>query len=223
MNSSEKESEVKNIFNQEFGFKTGNPFGAFSSDTTPENNSITPIKRINGYDSAMLNKANFDNAETQDLSIDFRVREKEDLIKDLDEKIKQAETYGTSNEALGLRAKRQRILQELSTLRQQQVYGGSRFRKNNFSHDHIRYKMPLLYKINRFVSRYILARISKKVKSVVTLSDSLEQLSDISKSVDELIDMNVPYGEKIQNYEKLTAYLSRANTIHSQIAKTLRQ
>ena len=61
------------------------------------------------------------------------------------------------------------------------------------------------------------------MKSVVTLSDSLEQLSDISKSVDELIDMNVPYGEKIQNYEKLTAYLNRANVIHSQIAKTLRK
>ena len=64
-------------------------------------------------------------------------------------------------------------------------------------------------------------KISKKVNSVVTLSDSLEQLSQISKSVDELVDMNVPYGEKVQNYEKLTEYLNQANMIHSKITKSM--
>jgi hypothetical protein len=66
-----------------------------------------------------------------------------------------------------------------------------------------------------------LARLSKKIKSVVTLTDSLEQLSEINKSVDELIEMNVPYGEKSKNYEKLTSYLSQANQIHSKISKSL--
>jgi hypothetical protein len=59
------------------------------------------------------------------------------------------------------------------------------------------------------------------VNSVVTLTDSLEQLSQISKSVDELVDMNVPYGEKGQSYEKLTEYLNQANLIHSKISKSL--
>lgn len=53
------------------------------------------------------------------------------------------------------------------------------------------------------------------------MSDSLEQLSEISKSVDDLVDMNVPYGEKVQNYEKLTEYLNQANMIHSKISKSL--
>ena len=83
--------------------------------------------------------------------------------------------------------------------------------------------MPVLYKIQEFISRHILAKVSKKINSIVTLNDSLEQLSDISRSVDELIDLNVPYGEKIQNYEKLTEYLNRANSIHSKISKSLRK
>ena len=83
--------------------------------------------------------------------------------------------------------------------------------------------MPVLYKVQNFISRNLLAKISKKVNSVVALSDSLEQLSNISKSVDELIDMNIPYGERVQNYEKLTQYLSKANSIHSKISQSLRK
>ena len=93
--------------------------------------------------------------------------------------------------------------------------------KRQLTHNSLKERMPVIYKIQDFISRHILARISKKIHSVVTLSDSLEQLSEISKSVDELIDINVPYGEKVQNYEKLTEYLNQANVIHSKISKTL--
>ena len=55
----------------------------------------------------------------------------------------------------------------------------------------------------------------------MALSDSLEMLSGINKSVDELIDMKVPYGESLENYQKLTSYLYKANKIHSQILKSM--
>ena len=177
---------------------------------------------MNGYDSAILNKTNFESAEDEELSIEYRIKEKESIIKDLDSKIKIADNYGTQNEALGLKAKKQRILQELDTLRKQQMYGGRVLgEKKQFSHREFKEKMPVIYKIQSFISRQILARVSKKVHSVITLSDSLEQLSQISKSVDELVEMNVPYGEKVQNYEKLTEYLNQANMIHSKISKSM--
>ena len=90
-----------------------------------------------------------------------------------------------------------------------------------FSHEKFKQKMPVIYKVKDFISRHILARLSGKIKSIVTITDSLEQLSEINKSVDELIEMNVPYGEKAKNYEKLTAYLNKANQIHSKISKTM--
>ncbi len=216
-----------NIFSRDYNFSAVNPFSNnFDSSSQPAKEIKTqpatnPIKRINGYDSAILNKTNIEESEGEDLSIDYRIREKESVVKDLDAKIKVADNYGTQNEALSLKAKRQRVLQELDTLRKQQMYGGRVLGEKQAFHQSFKEKMPLIYKIQEFISRQILSRVSKKVKSVVTLSDSLEQLSEISRSVDELIDMNVPYGEKVQNYEKLTEYLSQANMIHSKISKSL--
>ena len=228
MDGSGKNQKILNIFsqNQDSAKTESNPFGSTSINKDFIVNTQPPkqTKRLNGYDSTILNKANFDNTESRDLSLDYRIKEKEQILKDLDERIKQAENYGTQNESLGLRAKQQRILQELSSLQKEQVYGTVYIGKNEkFSHSAFKRKMPVLYKIQEFISRYILAKISKKINSIVTLNDSLEQLSDISRSVDELIDLNVPYGEKIQNYEKLTEYLSRANSIHSKISKSLRK
>lgn len=215
-----------NIFSRDYNFSAVNPFsGNFDPEKVqtqmPSSSATNPIKRLNGYDSAILNQTNFNEPEGEELSIDYRIKEKEAVVKDLDAKIKVADNYGTQNEALGLKAKRQRILQELDTLRKQQMYGGRVLGENVPYHQAFKEKMPLIYKVQSFVSRQILAKVSKKVNSVVTLSDSLEQLSKISKSVDELVEMNVPYGEKVQNYEKLTEYLNQANVIHSKISKSL--
>ena len=229
-NSSNNNKVSGNIFSQKYNFSPVNPFsGNFNPDQISQNVQpqkaepvANPVKRLNGYDSAILNKTNFESAEDEELSIEYRIKEKESIIKDLDSKIKIADNYGTQNEALGLKAKKQRILQELDTLRKQQMYGGRVLgEKKQFSHREFKEKMPVIYKIQSFISRQILARVSKKIHSVITLSDSLEQLSQISKSVDELVEMNVPYGEKVQNYEKLTEYLNQANMIHSKISKSM--
>jgi len=53
------------------------------------------------------------------------------------------------------------------------------------------------------------------------MKEALEKLSNINLSVDELIKMQVPYGETIDRYEKLTAYLNKANVIHSQISRNV--
>ena len=227
MDSSSNNNKIGgNIFSQKYNFSEVNPFSADFNpqEVKPTQNTTAtnPIKRLNGYDSAILNKTKYDEAETEDLSLEYRIKEKESIIKDLDSKIKVADNYGTQNEALGLKAKKQRITEELNTLRKQQMYGGRVLgEKSQAYHESFKQKMPIIYKIQSFISRQILAKVSKKVNSAVTLSDSLEQLSEISKSVDDLVDMNVPYGEKVQNYEKLTEYLNQANMIHSKISKSL--
>jgi Cu/Ag efflux protein CusF len=224
MSGNENNKLNNNIFSQGFGFKSVNPFDAASASFTQNFNQIPKAqRRLNGYDSTILNKANFDQVQEPDLSMDFRIKEKETILKELDEKIKLSDNYGNQGESLSLKAKRQRIYQELNTLKKQQIYGSQGLSEDKFSHNTLKYKMPVLYKINDFVSRHILSKVSKKINSVVALSDSLEQLSDISKSVDELVGMNIPYGEKVQNYEKLTQYLSQANAIHTKISKTLRK
>ncbi len=223
MNSSGNKNQIgSNIFSREYNFSNVNPFNTDLTVEPANSRDVvqTSTKRINGYDSAILNNTNTERVEEENLSLEYRIKEKESAIKELDSKIKTADTYGTQNEALGLKAKRQRISQELTMLRKQQMYGEKTL-SDNFSHEKFKQTMPLIYKIQHFVSHKILAKLSKKINSVVTLSDSLEQLSEISKSVDELVEMNVPYGEKAKNYEKLTSYLNQANVIHSKISKSL--
>lgn len=211
-----------NIFKRDVKLTSGNPFES-SNQIAQIHFTPKPAKRLNGYDSTILNNSNSDGVEEPELSIDYRIKEKETVLKDLDEKIKLADNYGTQNEALGLKAKKQRLTEELNNLQKQRMYGGRVLGQTQTLNEQFKQKMPVLYKVQNFVSRNILAKVSKKVNSVISLSDSLEQLSDISRSVDELVDMNIPYGERVQNYEKLTQYLSKANAIHSKISKSLRK
>ncbi len=55
------------------------------------------------------------------------------------------------------------------------------------------------------------------------MKEALENLSSINTSVDELVNLQIPYGKKIERYEKLTAYLNKANVIHAQITKNMNE
>ena len=135
MDESRQNREVSgNIFSQQYKPTAANPFGNGFNIAKPSDsvqNKAVPVtnphsKRLNGYDCAILNQTNFEDnvSDTEELSIEYRIKDKESQVKDLDARIKVADNYGTQNEALGLKAKRQRLLQELDTLRKQQMFGG---------------------------------------------------------------------------------------------------
>lgn len=168
--------------------------------------------RLNGYDINILNDKTLPEGDNEKLKIEYKITEKQHALSELNGKIKNAELYGTQNEVLSLRVKKQRLEQELFELNKENSS------KNNFKKT---MDIPWIRKTKNFVSRNVLAKVSKKFNSIVFLGDSLEKLSEINKSVDELFEMNVPYGEKKENYEKLTQYLYQANQIHSQISKTM--
>ena len=145
--SGQKNSINTNIFTEKFGFSPVNPFSAKNMVSFTQN----PQKRLNGYDSTILNNSKFDGAEEQELSIDYRIKEKELAIKNLEEKIKLADNYGTQNEALGLKAKHQRYLDELSNLEKQRAYSGRVLGdKEKILHETLKEKMPFIYNCATF-------------------------------------------------------------------------
>jgi len=83
-------------------------------------------------------------------------------------------------------------------------------------------KNSVLSKTKDFLANKVLAKISKNFHHSQEMKATLEKLSSINANVDELITMQVPYGETISRYERLTAYLNKANVIHSQISKDLK-
>lgn len=192
-----------------------NPIGSnnpFSKNYAQETASIQ--HRLNGYDSSMLNDNKFGQNEDF-LNPEYKIIEKQKEITDISGKIKNAEVYGSQTEVLSLKARKHRLEKELFDLNRQ----NASMHVKSSSGEII--EIPVIKKAQEFFSRKVLSKVSKKFSSLVFLGDSMEKLSAINKNVDELIDMKSPYGEKNDNYEKLTEYLYQANKIHSEITKTM--
>ncbi len=182
------------------------------------------IKRLNDYDLNILNDNSFKDLDDKTLQLECLIAEKEEALDALNMKIKGAELIGKLLDVMDLKIKAKQLENEIAELK-------SEYSKRNIAErltDTITSKRPKaklspIRRLARFVSRKIIARMSKKVKSIMDLGDSLDTLTSINANVDELIAMKVPYGETKANYEKLTNYLYRANRIHSQINKKMQR
>ncbi len=177
-------------------------------------------KRLNDYDLNILNDKTLKDVDDESLRLELLIREKEEELENINSKIKGREVLGKLLDVMELKIMAKQLENEITELKEE-------FAKNNFKMrlktqtQKSKKKIPLLRRIQRFVTRRIFAKISKKFKSIADIGESLDTLESINENVDELIAMKVPYGETKANYEKLTAYLYRANRIHSEIAKKM--
>ncbi len=212
---------------------SGDIFDKFSGSQshwflTPKNSapaaSVTPLHRINGYDSGLLEaSADIGSGVDDTLSLEYRIKNHEKILAELKNKIFIAERSHNQQDLLTYGVKKQRIENELKELNRELAARQISPQKSNLVNFSSAKKASPLNVFKRFVRRNILAKVSKKFNSLVTVSDSIEALKNINQNVDELMRLKSPYGETAQNYQKLTEYLSRANKIHSQISKSIKR
>jgi len=180
------------------------------------------FKRLNDYDLNILNDKTIQEVDDESLRLEILINEKEKALEEINNKIIGREVIGKLLDVMELKIQAKQIENELKELK-------AEFAKNNFktrlktTQPKSKIKLPFIIRLQRFVSRKLFPKISKKFKSIADIGDSLDTLASINENVDELIAMKVPYGETKANYEKLTAYLYRANRIHSQIAKKMQR
>ena len=190
-------------------------------------NFATSPQRLNDLDSNILEEKAYLNVEDETLKLEYKIQEKEKVIKEINEKIKIADTVGNQQDLFSLRIKKQRLDNELKSLYKEYSSQNLSSKISGGINDAVtgvkQRKMPIINAIKRFVKRYILAKISRKFRSIVAIGDSLETLDTINKNVDELLKMKTPYGETAQNYQKLTEYLYRAHRIRSEINKSIKK
>ena len=179
-------------------------------------------KRLNDYDLNILNDNSFKDLDDKTLKLECLIAEKEEALDALNTKIKGAELLGKLLDVMELKIQAKQLENELVDLKEQ-------YSKRNVVEkitDAVYIKKPKIKlspidRLARFVSRKIYPKLSKKVKSIMDLGESLETLLSINENIDELMTIKAPYGENKANYEKLTNYLYRANRIHSQINKKM--
>lgn len=182
------------------------------------------FRRLNDIDQNILNNNSFKDLDDKTLKLECLIAEKEEALDALNSKIKGAELLGKLLDVMDLKIQAKQIENEIADLREQYSKRGLAEKLTTvITPKKPKVKLSPIARLARFVSRKVIAKMSKKVQSIFDMSDSLETLTSINENVDELIAMKVPYGETKANYEKLTNYLYRANKIRSQINKRMKK
>lgn len=204
-----------------------NFFESKSNFTWNENKqkNLAPGSRINDYDSTILENNAYQSMPDELFKIEHKIDMLEQLLSKLNTEINTLESLGYDIQLYGLKDRKQKVEQELAELNKKyselglsakisgQITSVMNLKSNG--------KTKIFSRLKKYLTKKVLAKISKKFDHNETMKEALDSLSNINISVDELIKMQIPYGETITRYEKLTAYLNKANVIHSQIYKNV--
>lgn len=181
--------------------------------------------RINDYDSSILENNAYQLLSDDMFKIEHKMNLLENTLSRINSEIIALQSLGAAIQISELIERKEKIEQELAQLNKiyselgiSTMISGQIASAVNFT---TKKRRNLLSKTRIFISKNILAKISPKISLNQSMKDALENLCNINLGVDELINMQIPYGETSKRYEKLTAYLNKANTIHSRIAKNM--
>ena len=202
--------------------KDNNPF------TVPEEFKIaTSPFAIDGYDSKILEDRAYLDIKDEMLKLEYRIKKVEQNLSIIEDEIAAAINIEDNQRLEFLETKKRLLLAELKELNSNYFNIGtmskfttilSRIFKRKYGHH-----KSLKEKFTYFISKYILSSISKRLSFTFGLRESMSKLSDINRSVDELISLRIPFGGITGRYEKLTNYINKANDIHAKISKNVNE
>lgn len=223
-----KTTNSNNIFLTPLPNHSGENFFAFNSDSKKNNQQQRPTfsPRINDYDSNLIQNNAYQEMPDEIFRLEHKITTLEQLLSKINTEIETLENLGYDIQIYNLKDRKQRIERELIELNEQYSQLGLSAKISgqiaaavNVSNK----KMNIFLRIKKLFSKKVLSKFSKKFYYNQRITEALSNLSDINSSVDDLINMQAPYGENITRYEKLTAYLNKANIIHSQINQNVNQ
>lgn len=183
-------------------------------------------KRLNSLDSTMLEETAYNVLDDTELKLEKRIENIENNLKSVNEKIIVAETIKDSA-ALDELNLQKKILQR--NLESVQIEYQSKNIDTKLTSVIVKVlEFPQKFKQEMQKQFRSLFRRSKLIRKFTPLvrsmmvRDTLGKLDKINKSVDELVKMQVPFGEQEARYETLVNHLSRAGALHSQILRELK-
>lgn len=182
-------------------------------------------KRINSTDSAMLEESAYVVLDNVELKLEKKIENCENLLKDIAEKLVVADAVNDEKSKKELMLRKKIFEKQLANLQMQ--YKNQNFETNLTSliTKIINYPKVLKENCKKAIKSFfrhskLLRRYTPIVKSIM-VKDTLVKLNKINKSVDELVKMQVPFGEQEERYNKLVNHLSHAGALHAQILKEL--
>ncbi len=209
-------------------FKNDNFFmkEEFSFLQTPVQTQSDSAKRLNDYDFNLLREDAYKDVSDDLFKLEYKIARTEEDIKKLESQIQSAREIG-DYDLIEEILSRKTLLEEdyeslvaiyndksLSARISDKILNlfGSKLKKDfkNFQS-----------KISN-VSEHVLAKMPKQFTSIIELKKSLTKLENLNRSVDELMSLNIPYGENVNKYEQLSKYIIKANAIQAEISRSMK-
>ena len=213
-----------------------NPFGGKFQDEDnfflqPEDihsfaNQTEHQRRQNDYDNNILKEDAYKDVTDEIFKLEYKISKTEEELKDIDNQIRMAKDVRDFNKVEQLFNRKKQLQEDLDGLIE--IYNDTSLSAKisggitNLLSPKVKEQFGGIRKLFGMFSDAIIAKLPKKFSSVLELKKSLAKLENINKSVDDLMTMQTPYGEAGDKYIKLSKYITRANTIQAEIAKTLR-
>jgi len=186
-----------------------------------------PLHKVNGLDSDLIEETAYKEVKDEVFRLEYRINQLENDLKVISKQIMAAKDINDFQKIDILTIKKHQEELELNELYKQYNKQGISAKLSSGITGLVVSKPKqdknMSDKILNFISDKILAKLSKRFSAGRNIKDALAKLDNINKNVDELVSMDIPYGEGPLKYERLTNYLSRANAIQYQISKTISQ
>jgi len=184
-------------------------------------------KRLNGYDSNLLEEDAYKDLSDEIFKLEYKITRIEEELKSYEMQIQAAKDISDCNLLNELINRKSMLERDYKTLLKN--YNDRSFSAkitDNFlkmfgkkEKTRINYLKNLILKF----SKTLVSIMPKQFSSLLELKKSLSKLENLNKSVDDLISMNIPYGENYNKYDQLSKYIIKANSIQADISRNMKK
>ena len=210
-------------FNKVNNFDDSNFFLQENTKSYQKNNkNITESTRhLNDYDFNLLKEDAYKDVTDDVFKLEYKISKIEAELKSLDTQLQTAHDINDLTLTRDLLQRKQTLEEDYEALlglyndksiSTKIIEGITNLFGANTKLNILKYRKYLIEKTEEFMSI-----LPGPFSSFIELKKSLNKLENISKSVDELMTMNYPYGENFNKYEQLSKYIIKANSIQNEI------
>ena len=179
--------------------------------------------RLNGYDLNILEDEAYKEINDDLFKLEYKISKCEEKLNDIKSKVQSARDIDDFEQAGSLSAEQEILEAELNELKYE--YGKASISANISGYiSNVNKKKENIISI--FVNLFrksFLYKFSPKIASAFEFKQSLHRLESINKSVNELMELSIPYGEENKRYEQLSKYIAKANNIQAEMSNIIRK
>lgn len=185
-----------------------------------------PARRLNDYDFNLLKEDAYKDVSDDLFKLEYKISRTEDEIKSFESQIQSAQEIGDLELIVDLTNRKNLLIEDYEAL--VAIYNDKSLSAKitdklfGLLGINIKNNISSFRKKASDISEIIIAKMPKQFTSIIELRKSLNKLENLNKSVDELMSMNIPYGENFNKYEQLSKYIIKANSIQSEISRYIK-